>query len=83
MSDDTFGYAKHNMRTGDTVQIRVDLRTVEGKQTATMFSPDLELTSLGKTLLLNWLRVKDGAELPDGVCLIRLKTAFRRHIGHK
>jgi hypothetical protein len=65
------GRAEHTIRRGrDKLTVVVELRTVNGKQSATFSSPDIELTQLCKTLLLNWLRLKDGPDLPDGVCVI-------------
>jgi hypothetical protein len=71
MTDEIFGYAKHTIQLDkDSIQIEVELKTLNGTQTATVFSPDIELTKLAKTLILNWLRLRDGPNLPDGICVI-------------
>jgi hypothetical protein len=72
LTSENFGYAKRNIQPDrDFIQIEIDLKTVNEKQTATVFSSDVELTPLGKSLILNWLRLKHGSDLPDGKCVMR------------
>lgn len=75
---DLLGYAKRTVQSEkDSVEIQIDLKTLNGKQRAVIFSPDIELSALAKSLIVNWLHVKHGSELPDGKCVIRTKLKQR------
>jgi hypothetical protein len=73
------GYAKHTVQSEkDSIEIQIDLKTLNGKQTAVIFSPDVELNALAKTLIMNWLHLKHGSKLPDGKCVIRTRLKDSR-----
>jgi uncharacterized LabA/DUF88 family protein len=74
---DLLGYAKRTVQSEKDVEIQIDLKTVNGKQTAVIFSSDIELSELAKSLIMNWLHLKHGLELPDGKCVIRTKLKQR------